>query len=100
MDLEQYRYDSSTSKRTPIKYSSRIEENKEENLLQKMHISERTSQYDREIIGYSNPVLPSLSLSQTIIKFPEFNNQSMGLGHILPMGIQNNWRNQMVAKNH
>jgi hypothetical protein len=24
----------------------------------------------------------------------------MGLKHILPMGIQNNWRDQMVAKNY
>jgi hypothetical protein len=24
----------------------------------------------------------------------------MGLGHILPMGIQNDWRNQMVAEDH
>jgi hypothetical protein len=63
-----------------IKYPSRIEETKEENLLQKMHTCESISQIDREIINHSNPVLPSLSLSQTIIKLPEFNNQSMGLG--------------------
>jgi hypothetical protein len=24
----------------------------------------------------------------------------MGLGHLLPMGIQNNWRDQMVAENY
>jgi hypothetical protein len=65
-----------------------------------MHTCESVNQTNREIIGYSNPVLPGLSLSQTIVKFPEFNNQSMGLGHILPMGIQNDWKNQMVAKNH
>jgi hypothetical protein len=83
VDLEQYRYDGSTSKKTPIKYPFRIEENQEENLLQKMHISKNTSQINREII-----------------KLPEFNNQSIRLGHILPMGIQNIWRNKMVAKNH
>jgi hypothetical protein len=46
-----------------------------------------TSQIGREIIGYSSPVFPGLSLSQTIIKLPEFNNQSMGPGHILPIKI-------------
>jgi hypothetical protein len=54
-----------------------------------MHISERISQN-----------LPSLSLSQTIVKLPEFNSQSMGMEHILPLGIQNNWGNQMVAENY
>jgi hypothetical protein len=33
LDLEQYRYDGSTSQRTLIKYPSRIEEKEEENLL-------------------------------------------------------------------
>jgi hypothetical protein len=69
-----------------------------------MHISERTSQDDRKIIGYSNPVLSGLSLSQTIIKLPEFNNQSIGLEHILPMGIQNNgkikWLQKTIKFNH
>jgi hypothetical protein len=65
-----------------------------------MHIGKGISQSDRQIIGYSNPILPSLSLSQTIVILPEFNNQSMGMGHILPLGIQNNWGNQMVAKDY
>jgi hypothetical protein len=65
-----------------------------------MHSSEIISQINREIIGYSNLVFPSFSLSQTFIKLPEFNSQSMGLGHILPMGIQNNWRNQIVVEDY
>jgi hypothetical protein len=35
MDLEQYRYVSPASKRTPIKYPSTIEESEEEDLLKK-----------------------------------------------------------------
>jgi hypothetical protein len=62
--------------------------------------SERTSENYRKVIGHSNLVLLGLSLSQIIIKLPEFNSQSIKLGHILPMGIQNNRRNQMVAENH
>jgi hypothetical protein len=34
LELEQFKYDSSASERTPIKYPSRFEESEEENLLQ------------------------------------------------------------------
>jgi hypothetical protein len=50
LDLEQYRYDGSTPERTLIKYPSRIEENEEENLLQKMHTGESISQINRELL--------------------------------------------------
>jgi hypothetical protein len=65
-----------------------------------MHINEKTGQNDKKIIGYLNPIFLILSLSQIIVKLPEFNNQSMGLGHILPMGIQNHWRDQIVVEDN
>jgi hypothetical protein len=65
-----------------------------------MHTGENSSQTDREIVSYLNPVLQNLSLSQTIVKLPEYNSQSMGLGHILSMGKQNNWGDKMVAEDH
>jgi 5,10-methylene-tetrahydrofolate dehydrogenase/methenyl tetrahydrofolate cyclohydrolase len=75
------------------KISSRTEENKQENLLQKIHIGKSINQTDRKI-------LPCLSLSQTIIKLLEYNSQSMGLGHILLIGIQNNLGDQILADNY
>jgi hypothetical protein len=100
MDLEQHRYVGPTSQRKQIKYLFRIKESKEENLLQKMHNGENISQINREIIDYLNPVLPGFSLSQTIIKLPDYNSQSMGVKHILPMGMQNNWGDQMVVEDY
>jgi hypothetical protein len=47
-----------------------------------MPTSESVSQINKEIINYLNLVFPSLSLFQTIIKLPEFNNQSMSGRHI------------------
>jgi hypothetical protein len=52
------------------------------------------------LIGKFSPVLPVLSLSQTIIQLPEFQSQPRGMEYILPMGIQNNWGNKMVAEDH
>jgi hypothetical protein len=57
-------------------------------------------QVDRETISFSNPIFASLPIPQTIIGLPEYQGQQRRLGYISPMGIQDDWRNQMVAKNH
>jgi hypothetical protein len=68
LDLEHFRHVSPTPQRTQFKYPSRIKESEEENLLQKMHTGKSISQIDRKVISHLNLVLPSLSLSYTIIE--------------------------------
>jgi hypothetical protein len=75
------------SRRTPIKYPSRIEKVKEKNKTQKMYFSQSISQIDRETISYSNSIFPNLTLSQTIIILPEHQGQSGGMVYLLPVGI-------------
>jgi hypothetical protein len=100
LDVEYLGHVSTPSRREKIEYSSRVEEVDEEDKIQKMYSSQNTSQADREIISYSNPIYTSLTIPQTTIGLPEHQSQQGGLGYICPMGIQDNWRNQMVAKNN
>jgi hypothetical protein len=57
-------------------------------------------QVDRETISFLNPVFASIPIPQTIIRLPEYQGQQGRLGYICFMGIQNDWRNQMVDKNY
>jgi hypothetical protein len=39
-------------------------------------------------------------LTRLSIKLFEYNSQSMGLGHILSMRIQNNWEDKIIIENY
>jgi hypothetical protein len=54
----------------------------------------------KKFIAKMNTVESISQIDKKIIKLPKYNSQLMGLGHILPMGIQNDWKNQMVAENY
>jgi hypothetical protein len=100
MDVEYLGHVSSTSGGEEIQYPSRVEEGNEEDKIQKMYISQSTSQADREIISYTNSIHPSIPIPQTIIGLSEYQSQQRGMGHICPLGIQNDWGNQMVDENY
>jgi endo-1,4-beta-mannosidase len=68
--MEQFRH-SLTTRRTPIKYPSRIEEVKEKNKTQEIYFCRSTNKTEREIISYSNSIFPSFSLSQTVVRLFE-----------------------------
>jgi hypothetical protein len=100
MDVEYLGHVSSTSGGEKIQYPSRIEEINEEDKIQKMYLSQDISQTDRETISYSNPIYSSLALPQTTFGLSEYQSQQGGMGHLCPMEIQNDGRDQMVAKNN
>jgi hypothetical protein len=100
MDVEYLGHVSTTSGGEKIQHPSRVEKVSEEDKIQKMYSSQSISQTDRETISYSNPIYPSLSIPQTVIGLSECQSQQRGMEHLCSMGIQNDWRNQMVDENY
>jgi hypothetical protein len=81
--VEYIGYLSPSSKREKIEYPSRIEEIDEENKTQKMYSTQSISQTDRKTISYSNPIYPSLVISQIIFGLLEYQSKPGRLGYIL-----------------
>jgi hypothetical protein len=77
-----------TSRGEKIQHPSRIEEADEKDKIQKMHLNSGTRQADRETISYPDSIYPSLIIPQTTIGLPEYQSQQGEMGHIRPMGIQ------------
>jgi hypothetical protein len=91
---------STTSRGEKIQYPSRVEEVDEKDKIKKCTSVRILIQADREIISYTNPIHPGILIPQTIIGLFEYQSQQKGMGHLCPMGIQNDWGNQMVDQNH
>jgi hypothetical protein len=100
MDVEYLGPISTTPREEKIQHPSRVEEIDEENKIQKMYISQGTSQANRKTISYTDPIHPNILIPQTTFGLSEYQSQQGGMGHLCPMGIQNDWRNQMVDQNY
>jgi hypothetical protein len=88
MDVEYLGPISTTPGGEEIQHPSRVEEIDEENKIQKMYISQGTSQADRKTISYTNPIHPGILILQTIIGLSEYQNQQKKIKHLCLLGIQ------------
>jgi hypothetical protein len=98
MDVEYLGPISTTSGREEIQHLSRVEEI-DEDKIQKMYISQNSIQADRETISYANPLHSSILIPQTTMGLSEYQSQQGRMGHLCPLGIQNDWINQNVKIN-